>query len=498
MMNNPYQKGAVSDVSDDESMPLDDSSMNETSVYIDHVYTENAGGAQSRAPVPVVDSDDVDALISSRESGSAVETPVAFLGDVEAQSIAESMGSSVQVAVVGSVAGPRKEPKEEKMFDDLEGQPTFTPMKKTTPTATKSMSFQDSPTGTDPETPPRNEPIMQDTGPVSPKSGCACRRWQILAIFLVLVALAVVLPVAVFRVPFTDSKSSTAAVNSPEPTSSPVDSPTATPTKSPSLSPSEQPSTSAPTAPTAAPTGVPSFTPTTAEPTAVPTTANPTFTPSQLPTTVPTRAPVTPSPTVEGGGILTLLQTVTPLEILRDPISPQGIAAQWLQNNDIYRVQADLSDEETIQRYALAVMDIALHSGVVTLANPFVEDCVWDGITCAQANNSTFSKVVKIAWPGRGLSGEIPNEISLLAETTYLDLGENAVTGGLPDALFDLSGMEELYLNQNQLSGPLSGRFADLPLLRKLLLNDNQFSGDFPSGLASPQSGAANARPLRK
>ena len=520
MMNDPYQRGAVSDVSDDENMPVDDCTINEASLYIENGgEQETTRLAKAASPGPVVDSNDMDALVSSRDSGHTVETPVAFLGDVEAQSVAGSVASSVQVAVVGSVAEPRKQRKEDKMFDDLEGQPPLTPMKKpnnsgshTTPPTTKGTSFQDSPTGTDPETPPKNEPIVRGTEADSPKSRCLCRRWQVLAIFLILVAVAIVLPLAVFRVPFTDSRSSNADINdSPTsvPTSAPVEPEAQVPpivaptTVAPTASPTGMPSatTSAPTAPTSSPTGGPSFTPTTATPTAAPTlgpTARPSSTPTLLPTAAPTPAPVTSSPTVEGGGLLTLLRTVTPLELLRDPTTPQGRAAQWLQNEDVYRQQVSLPDEQIIQRYAITVLDTALHSGVPTLSNPFVEECVWQGITCAQVGDSASSKIVKIVWANRGLSGEIPSEIKVLAETTYLDLGENAITGGLPDALFDLSGMEELYLHQNQLSGPLSERFADLPLLRKLLLSDNQFSGPFPTGLASPRSGSNNARPLGK
>jgi len=172
-----------------------------------------------------------------------------------------------------------------------------------------------------------------------------------------------------------------------------------------------------------------------------------------------------------------------PPAILLQATSPQANALTWLLEESEVPLQ---SEEQTLQRYALAVLG-------GTNLNPLKHVCQWNGITCNGA-----SLVTKLVWPESGLSGNIPAEVGLLQNLVYLDLAENDLQGPLPDELFTLTDLTHLYLHQNQLSGSLSERFSELEKLTHFYGGNNLFSGYFPRGLGSKGVGGANARPLRE
>lgn len=150
--------------------------------------------------------------------------------------------------------------------------------------------------------------------------------------------------------------------------------------------------------PTAAPSSFPS--------------AIPTTTPSNSPsTTAPTTEPPTMVPTFAGCGfsaesrvqaILSILDAVADPVLIRDGTSSQGLATQWLIEDDEFRICPD--DDKLIQRWSMAVMyfstggpDWFQCSGdeaatdICGAEDPFVgkqrflsgvSECDWAGISC--------------------------------------------------------------------------------------------------------------------
>jgi len=291
------------------------------------------------------------------------------------------------------------------------------------------------------------------------------------------------------------SPMATASPTTSAPTSSPT---TATPTVSPTV-------TSKPTA-----TFRPTPAPTTQTPTQVPTTS-PTEQPSFQPSTTfsPTRGSQVAS-IVLASSVAARMGVPEYSAILNTPSTPQNKALEWLRQweknvfLDIGGSDVELT-RRVLQRYSLTVADFALHPRATTepfMAHPLMDECDWPGVTCNKtlaelSNTSASTTITKVVWANQGLSGEIPDELSLLhSSLEVLDLGENSLYGQIPDSLYDLTSLKSLYLHQNSLSGSISDRVSNLGELVNLLLGNNMLNGTIPQGLGSPGRGN-NARPLR-
>jgi len=86
----------------------------------------------------------------------------------------------------------------------------------------------------------------------------------------------------------------------------------------------------------------------------------------------------------------------------------------------------------------------------------------------------TVNMRVKDSKTKPGLSGTIPNEISVLSEVEILDLRNNQIYGKVPDSIGSLSMLRELLLDSNVISGTIS------PAICKLVDNGSlrQFTTD--------------------
>lgn len=406
----------------------------------------------------------------------------------------------------------------------------------------------------------------------------------------ILVALIVVLSVVLTkdRNKFSDRTGSSSAADTsatsllaaptiPPSTLSPTWTPTLEPTsstKSPTWQPTLRPTVSArPTTTTPYPTaGPPTATPTStpsSAPSPRPTFPQPTATPSHFhQTMIPTLNPSTLTSTqVE---IQTMIEQVTPLQVLRNGSSPQHIALQWLLHWSQYftmttnasspfhrdlqgptngmmtttapqvnttaapkavtttaAVSANgtttavtstntatstspmplstsiLNETQVLQRYAITVLDLSLHEslslsrGPVT-GYPLTDECTWVGVTCGDnATEANYGSITEIRWMNRSMTGTIPEEIRLLTNLEYFDIGENRVKGPINEGIFELSNLSQLYLHQNQLTGTLSESFSKLPKLFKFLAYDNQLTGPIPKGLGSRNADISSRRPLQ-
>ena len=228
----------------------------------------------------------------------------------------------------------------------------------------------------------------------------------------------------------------------------------------------------------------------------------------------PTSAPVEDTP------LMTVIQSVTPVEVLGDETTAQAKAAQWLlEHEDSFDYQG--SDERRLQRYAMSVIGFTMFPtgvDVPLFGDALASECEWRGVTCGvvvsnssltsdnywamympyATSNDSSDVITRLVWAEEDLTGTIPTEIALLSALEYLDFGDNALTGFLPEELFTLTELQHLYLHGNQLQGTLSQSFAQLERLVSFYGGSNQFSGLIPQGLGSPSIGSASVRPLRK
>ncbi|KAE8768780.1 LRR receptor-like serine/threonine-protein kinase FLS2 [Hordeum vulgare] len=80
------------------------------------------------------------------------------------------------------------------------------------------------------------------------------------------------------------------------------------------------------------------------------------------------------------------------------------------------------------------------------------------------------------------LSGEIPTDITLLAELMNLNLSSNQLSGKIPNMIGDMHSLESLDLSKNKLSGEIPSGLSNLTSLSYLNLSFNSLSGSIPSG----------------
>jgi hypothetical protein len=95
------------------------------------------------------------------------------------------------------------------------------------------------------------------------------------------------------------------------------------------------------------------------------------------------------------------------------------------------------------------------------------------------------SRLTRILWQGKGLTGSIPESIGQLNGLTNLYLQDNRFTGPLPSSMGNLTKLIQLHLNSNQLSGPLPPSIGDAINLQYIWLRGNNLTGPIPSSIGN-------------
>ncbi|KAF2922734.1 hypothetical protein DAI22_07g136000 [Oryza sativa Japonica Group] len=95
---------------------------------------------------------------------------------------------------------------------------------------------------------------------------------------------------------------------------------------------------------------------------------------------------------------------------------------------------------------------------------------------------SNYNLVVLLDLSGNSLTGQIPEEISLLLGLKSLNLSGNHLGGKIPNTIGDLKGLESLDLSRNRLSGEIPSSLSELTSFSWLNLSYNNLSGRIPSG----------------
>ncbi|XP_044979322.1 receptor-like protein EIX2 [Hordeum vulgare subsp. vulgare] len=93
-----------------------------------------------------------------------------------------------------------------------------------------------------------------------------------------------------------------------------------------------------------------------------------------------------------------------------------------------------------------------------------------------------FHLLVNFDLSCNSLTGQIPEEISLLIGLNNLNLSSNQLTGKIPNQIGDLKQLESLDLSYNKLSGEIPSSLSALTSLSHLNLSYNRLSGAIPSG----------------
>ena len=84
---------------------------------------------------------------------------------------------------------------------------------------------------------------------------------------------------------------------------------------------------------------------------------------------------------------------------------------------------------------------------------------------------------------GNNLTGEIPPEMGILTNLTYLVLYENQLTGSIPPEIWNLTNITGLDLSNNELTGSIPLELWNLTNLTWLWLYDNQLTGEIPESI---------------
>jgi hypothetical protein len=202
-------------------------------------------------------------------------------------------------------------------------------------------------------------------------------------------------------------------------------------------------------------------------------------------TNSPSQAPSTRPPTLKTNHpLLGRLQGVVPREQLLDPNTPQGEALIWMATVDALN---STSQMRILQRYAMTVLDVALHAPMPRLwSSRNLHECNWTGVICNEERHIT-----RINWARQDLVGTIPAELSLLTQLESLDIAQNQLKGKL-EPLFALEKLKHAFVFENNLTGTLSRNISNLQNLTKFFAGHNQLSGSLPSNLKMRPLGERN------
>ncbi|KAF8667081.1 hypothetical protein HU200_053260 [Digitaria exilis] len=88
-----------------------------------------------------------------------------------------------------------------------------------------------------------------------------------------------------------------------------------------------------------------------------------------------------------------------------------------------------------------------------------------------------------------GLTGDIPNSLSRLADLAFLTISYTGVSGPVPSFLSELANLVSLDLSFNSLTGAIPASLADLTSLSTIDLSRNKLDGPIPATLLSKCSG---------
>jgi Leucine-rich repeat (LRR) protein len=168
---------------------------------------------------------------------------------------------------------------------------------------------------------------------------------------------------------------------------------------------------------------------------------------------------------------------------IADPLSPQGSALKWLQN-DVR--EAEVVAWRMLQRYSLAVVFFALNGstwGTNTGWLTSMDDCQWTMITesaSAPAPCDEDGRFLNLSVFENNATGSLPHEIGFLRNLVSLELSFNMISGTIPTSVGFLSQLKSFSLKGNNLGGKIPSEVGLVVGLTWLDLSRNQLAGQIP------------------
>jgi hypothetical protein len=169
--------------------------------------------------------------------------------------------------------------------------------------------------------------------------------------------------------------------------------------------------------------------------------------------------------------------------------SAEERAVLWLIDDDFGTA---VDDKQSLrQRYVLATMwflqPMPTTTGFGSADHEFattwttnIDECEWSYVEC-DGNGVVTSLNLRF----ENAQGQIPADLGLLTDLTFLDLWGNQLSGTIPSSLGALTALTYLDLNGNQLAGTIPSSIGAMTALTVLNLRYNQLSGTIPSSLGA-------------
>jgi hypothetical protein len=222
--------------------------------------------------------------------------------------------------------------------------------------------------------------------------------------------------------------------------------------------------------------------------------SSPTPVPAPVVSTTPTNTATTRADT-----ILPYINSITLLgRTLKYPSrssSAEEWAVQWLVEDD---VNTAVDDKPSLrQRYVLATLWF-FHLSATSTGFGFADhaatwttsrgECEWFDVKC-----DGNGRVTAVYLGSKGIRGQIPADLGLLTDLTFLALWGNLLSGTIPSSLGALTALTSLSLWENQLNGTIPSSLGALSALTYLSLWGNKLSGNQLSGTLPSSLGALTA-----
>lgn len=188
-----------------------------------------------------------------------------------------------------------------------------------------------------------------------------------------------------------------------------------------------------------------------------------------------------------------VLETISTKESLDDDSTPQGMALNWILDDD--SMQLNATDSNLLQRYSITTMFYAV-GGIewetdMNWINTSLHECKWNGRKEYRDQgilNCTDNNVTDIFFSQIGIGGELPSEISVLQNLTKFEAPANKMSRSIPSELGLLSNLEVLNIAGNSFTGMIPSELGLLSKLKRLELNTNRLDGNIPSTLGNLNS----------
>lgn len=121
------------------------------------------------------------------------------------------------------------------------------------------------------------------------------------------------------------------------------------------------------------------------------------------------------------------------------------------------------------------------------VGNDFNAPCTenWIGISCDcnTIGNGSYYSILSIVLQNFCLNGFIPDEIGVLTDLYYFEVGYNSLYGSIPESFTQLTNLINVDISSNSLTGPVPTGFYNLSSILSVDLRYNKLNGTIPDSI---------------